>query len=85
MTGRHPVPRPQPRHLPPPRRFRRTSRWKSALTLAVLLVVIVLACVGSVELSKLNINISVFGPFAPPPVATQTANPSASPTTSAHK
>ncbi len=57
------------------------------LTLAVLLLVIVLACVGSVELSKLNININinVFGPFAPPPVATQTAIPSVSPTTSAHK
>ncbi len=82
MTGRHPVPRPKPRPLPAPRRFRPTSRWKSMLTLGVLLVVIVLACVGTVELSKLDIN--AFVPSAPP-IATQTTLPSVSPTAPAHK
>lgn len=52
------------------------------LTLGLLLVVIVLACVGSVELSKLNIQ--AFSPILPP-AATQTALPLGSPTAPAHK
>ena len=82
MTGRYPVSRPRARALPPPHRFRPVARWKSVLALAMFIAVTVLACVGSIEASKLRIDI--FAPSATP-VVTQTAHPTLSPTTPAHK
>lgn len=82
MTGRYPVPRPKTRPLPPPQRFRPMARWKSVLALIALVVVAALACVGSIELGKLSID--VFGTQATP-IVTQTAHPTISPTKPAHK
>ncbi|MGZ6390493.1 MAG: hypothetical protein ACXWQZ_14685 [Ktedonobacterales bacterium] len=82
MTGRYPVPRPKTRPLPPPQRFRPVARWKSMLLLGTLVAVTILACVGTIAMGKLSID--VFGSQATPTV-TRTAQPTVSPTKPARK
>ena len=82
MTGRHPVPRPKTRPLPPPQRFRPVARWKSMLALGVFVVVTAFACGGSIVLGRLSIEL--FGPQATP-LGTHTPQPTISPTKPAHK
>lgn len=84
MTGRYLVPRPKTRPLPPPQRFRPMARWKSMLALGALVLVTALACVGTVTLGKLTVEV-----FGSKPQATltvpHTPQPTVSPTRAAHK
>jgi hypothetical protein len=84
MTGRHPVPRPKTRPLPPPQRFRPMARWKSMLALGVFVVVTALACAGGVALGRLSME--SFGPTPTArPTGTHTPQPTISSTKPAHK
>jgi hypothetical protein len=74
-TGKHSVPRPTPRAVSPPQRFRRLSPWQSAAILLVVLILSLLSCIGLLALGSSGA--SLLHPFlsvTPSPI------PSASPT-----
>jgi hypothetical protein len=50
ITGQHPVPRPKPVSLKPPRRFRRVAHWQSVTILSIVIVLAVVACFGLLQL-----------------------------------
>jgi len=51
-TGKHSVPRPKPRPVSPPQRFRRKSPWNSMAILIVVLVLCLLSCAGLLALGS---------------------------------
>jgi hypothetical protein len=55
-TGKHSVPRPKPRPVSPPQRFRRLSPWKSIAILIVVLVLCLLSCTGLLALGASGAN-----------------------------
>ena len=74
-AGKHSVPRPKPRPVSPPQRFRRISPWKSITILIIVLVLSVLSCVGLLALGASGA--SFLRPYLS---ATPSPIPSASPT-----
>lgn len=57
VSGRMAVPRPKPRPLDPPQRFRPVRRWQSMVALIVVSVVILAACVGMLRAAGLANNL----------------------------
>lgn len=76
VSGRMAVPRPKPRPLDPPQRFRPVRRWQSMAALIVVSVVILAACVGMLRAAGLANNL--LHPHQPVP--TITTHPTGSPT-----
>lgn len=80
LTGRHPVPRPKTIALKPPQRFRPAPRWRSALILLLVCLLIASIALGALEMGRLGTQ--VFGPthHTATPVPTHTiAVPTATP------
>jgi hypothetical protein len=79
ITGQHPVPRPKPISLKPPKRFRRVAHWQSITMLSIVIVLAVVACFGLLQLG-------VGGASLLHPGIAPTATPSriASPTRKSH-
>ncbi len=75
VSGRLAVPRPKPRPLEPPQRFRPARRWQSMAALVALSVVILVACVGATRGAGFANNLL----HQPSPVPTVT-HPAGSPT-----
>ena len=76
VSGRMAVPRPKPRPLDPPQRFRPVRRWQSMAALIVVIVVILAACVGILRAAGFASNL--LHPYQPVP--TITTHPTGSPT-----
>lgn len=86
VSGRTAVPRPKPRPLNPPQRFRPVRRWQSMAALVVVSVVILAACVGLLRAAGLANNL--LHPYQPVPTITHpTGSPTVplSPTAKPHK
>lgn len=79
ITGQHPVPRPKPISLPPPKRFRRVSHWQSITMLSIVIVLAVVACFGLLQLGVGGASL-----LHPGTAATATPSRIASPTSKSH-
>lgn len=78
LTGRHPVPRPKPRTLPPPQRFKPIERWQSYLVLAIVLVAILITVYGVIQIEHYGSN--ALHQLTPKATPTVTYTPVPSPT-----
>jgi hypothetical protein len=74
-TGKHSVPRPTPRPVSRPQRFRRVSLWKSTAILVIVLVLCLLSCAGLLALGAAGASL-----LHPHLSATPTQLPTTSPT-----
>lgn len=79
LAGHRPANRPRKRPLPRPRRFREPSRWRGALVLAMLLLVIGVFGIGLVEMSKHG-NAWTLPALLPTSVPNHTVAPALTPT-----
>jgi hypothetical protein len=79
ITGQHPVPRPKPLSLKPPRRFRRVAHWQSITMLSIVIVLVVVACFGLLQLGVGGANL-----LHPGAAATATPSRVVSPTRKSH-
>lgn len=80
MTGRHPVPRPKARTLPPPQRFKPARPWVSYVVLGIVVVGILISLIGVVLVGHYSTDI--LRPVTTPtvqPTPTVTPIPTATP------
>lgn len=82
LTGRRPVPRPKSLALTPPQRFHPMPRWRSALVLIVVCLLIAFTLIGVVQLARYGSQMLGPAHHTATPAATHTV---VAPTATPHK